>query len=133
MSIQDAILRAMDVSHHLEFVKKQHIKGCENTKPSSSVEYKPLDYKQAIYLATLGGAQALALDHVTGNFVTGKDFDALLIDTSKYPLHNFDSYKTSNEDKSEEIKLLELVQKFIYVGDERNIVKVFVAGVQVKV
>lgn len=130
MSIQDAILRAIDVSHHLKFIKKQHINGYSNTRPT---DYIPLNYKQAIYLATLGGAQALALDHVTGNFESGKEFDAILIDTTKYPLLNFDSYKTSNKDKSEEMKLLELVQKFIYVGDDRNIDKVFVAGVQVKV
>ena len=73
------------------------------------------------------------MDNVTGNFVVGKEFDALLIDTSIYPLHNFGAY---NEEayaaKSAEMKLLEKVQKFIYVGDDRNIVKVFVAGRQIK-
>lgn len=53
MSIKDAILRAMDVSHHLEFVKKQNIIG-SGRLPVSDNNYKPLDYKQAIYLATLG-------------------------------------------------------------------------------
>lgn len=135
MSIQDAILRAMDVSHHLNFIKKQPIKGCAKLEFSKlpQEEYTPLNYKQAIYLATLGGAQALALDHVTGNFEAGKEFDAILIDTNQFPLHNFNSYKTWDEDTSKELKLLQLVQKFIYVGDERNITKVFVRGVQVKV
>ncbi|XP_073818431.1 guanine deaminase [Musca autumnalis] len=133
ISIQDAILRALDVSHHLEFVKKQHIFGTGKTQNPENPQYKPLDYKQAIYLATLGGAEALALDSVCGNFVVGKEFDALLIDTGLYPLHNFGFYNAEDYDKkSAEAKLLEMVQKFIYVGDDRNIVKVFVAGKQVK-
>ncbi|XP_037952969.1 guanine deaminase [Teleopsis dalmanni] len=127
VSIQDAILRALDVSHHLEFVKKQDIKGSGTLKPSQD-EYAPINYKQAIFLATLGGAQALAVDHITGNFIKGKEFDALIIDTSIHPLHNFDANSTA----AAEHKLLELVQKFIYVGDDRNIVNVFVAGKKIK-
>ncbi|TMW48917.1 hypothetical protein DOY81_006012 [Sarcophaga bullata] len=135
ISIQDAILRALDVSHHLEFVKKQIIKGSGKLQSDGgdSLPYTPIDYKQAIYLATLGGAEALALDNVCGNFVEGKEFDALIVDTSIYPLHNFGFYNKEDYDKkSNEIKLLEMVQKFIYVGDDRNIVKVYVAGKQIK-
>lgn len=134
ISIQDAILRALDVSHHLEFVKKQNIKGTGQVPANAQNEsYKPLDYKQAIYLATLGGAEALALDHICGNFVEGKEFDALIVDTSIYPLHNFGFYNAEDYDKkSAEVKLLEMVQKFIYVGDDRNILKVYVAGKQIK-
>ena len=55
ISIQDAILRALDVSHHLDFVKKQNIKGTGAVSNSlTNANYTPLDYKQAIYLATLG-------------------------------------------------------------------------------
>ncbi|KNC21404.1 hypothetical protein FF38_12603 [Lucilia cuprina] len=134
ISIQDAILRALDVSHHLEFVKKQNIKGTGQIPVNKvNTEYKPLDYKQAIYLATLGGAEALALDDICGNFVEGKEFDALVVDTSIYPLHNFGLYNAEDyEKKSDELKLLEMVQKFIYVGDDRNIVNVYVAGKQIK-
>lgn len=135
ISIQDAILRALDVSHHLEFVKKQNIKGSGKLQSDGgdSTSYTPIDYKQAIYLATLGGAEALALDNVCGNFVEGKEFDALIIDTSIYPLHNFGFYNKEDYDKkSNEVRLLEMVQKFIYVGDDRNIVKVYVAGKQIK-
>ncbi|XP_017466751.1 PREDICTED: guanine deaminase-like isoform X4 [Rhagoletis zephyria] len=128
MSIKDAILRALDVSHHLEFVKKQEIKGSGRLNAQDN-EYRPLNYKQAIFLATLGGAEALALGDVTGNFMVGKDFDALIVDTSKYPLWN---YVTVDAEKSSEAQLLEMVQKFIYVGDDRNIISVYVAGKQIK-
>ncbi|XP_054731180.1 guanine deaminase [Anastrepha obliqua] len=129
MSIQDAILRALDVSHHLEFVKKQDIKGSGRLTTQDN-EYQPLNYKQAIFLATLGGAEALTLSDVTGNFVMGKDFDALVVDTSKYPLQNYATDEAAK--KSQEQQLLEMVQKFIYVGDDRNIIGVYVAGKQIK-
>ncbi|CAD6993218.1 guanine deaminase [Ceratitis capitata] len=128
MSIQDAILRALDVSHHLEFVKKQDIKGCGRSSIQDQ-HYRPLNYKEAIYLATLGGAEALALSNITGNFVAGKDFDALVIDTTNYPLHNF---YIVDDNKPQDLQLLELIQKFIYVGDDRNILRVYVAGKQIK-
>uniref|UniRef100_A0A1A9VG03 Guanine deaminase n=1 Tax=Glossina austeni TaxID=7395 RepID=A0A1A9VG03_GLOAU len=134
-SLQDAILRTIDVSHHLEFIKKQEIKGTGKVKNAvgDNIKYEPIDFKQAIYLATLGGAAALAMDVITGNFVVGKQFDALLIDTSKAPLHNFGFYSSNDyEKKPDELKLLEMVQKFIYVGDDRNIQRVYVAGKQIK-
>ncbi|XP_059218467.1 guanine deaminase [Stomoxys calcitrans] len=132
ISIQDAILRALDVSHHLEFVKKQYIFGTGKMQTENS-EYTPINYKQAIYLATLGGAEALTMDKVCGNFEIGKEFDALVVDTSIYPSHNFGLYNPEDyEKKSDEVKLLEMVQKFIYTGDDRNIVQVYVAGKQIK-
>ncbi|XP_067616638.1 guanine deaminase isoform X1 [Eurosta solidaginis] len=130
MSIQDAILRTLDVSHHLEFVKKQDIKGngSLNVRQNS---YRPIDYKNAIYLATLGGAEALSLSNVCGNFMPGKEFDALIVDTSVYPLHNYIADDDKGR-KSAELQLFEMVQKFIYVGDDRNILKVYVKGKQIK-
>uniref|UniRef100_A0A0A1WM49 Guanine deaminase n=2 Tax=Zeugodacus cucurbitae TaxID=28588 RepID=A0A0A1WM49_ZEUCU len=127
MSIQDAILRALDVSHHLEFVKKQDIKGSGRLVTQDHT-YQPLNYKQAIFLATLGGAEALAMGDITGNFVVGKYFDALIVDTSKYPLHNYQP----SDSKAADLNLLEMVQKFIYVGDDRNISRVYVSGNQIK-
>ncbi|XP_014092405.1 guanine deaminase isoform X1 [Bactrocera oleae] len=128
MSIKNAMLRALDVSHHLEFVKKQEIKGSGRLQVQDHA-YRPLNYKQAIFLATLGGAEALALSNITGNFAVGKYFDALIVDTSNYPLQN---YNASNDNKSPDLILLEMVQKFIYVGDDRNILRVYVAGNQIK-
>ncbi|KAF5304833.1 hypothetical protein FQR65_LT07850 [Abscondita terminalis] len=42
--------------------------------------YEPVNYADAFYLATLGGAKTLTLDNVVGNFDVGKEFDALIID-----------------------------------------------------
>lgn len=119
VSIQDALLRSLEVSKHLDFFKKQNIRGTgEAKKPDPA--YVQLKYKQALYLATLGGAKALSLDHLTGNFILGKEFDALLIDVSVV---------------EKPVRLLtvdELLEKFIYTGSDRNIKEVFVAGKRVK-
>ena len=37
----------------------------------------PIDYKRAFFLATLGSARTLQLDHLVGNFAVGKRFDAV--------------------------------------------------------
>ncbi|XP_031567451.1 guanine deaminase-like [Actinia tenebrosa] len=82
-------------------------------------DYKPISYKEAFYMATLGGSKVLGLDNVIGNFIVGKQFDALLIDTGA---------KDSPFDVFEDDSIEDLVQKFLYIGDDRNIKKVFVAG-----
>ncbi|KAH8369197.1 hypothetical protein KR009_003848 [Drosophila setifemur] len=119
VSIQDALLRALEVSKHLDFFKKQNIRGTGEAK-TPDPSYVQLKYKQAIYLATLGGAKALALDNVTGNFEVGKEFDALLVDVSVV------------DNPIRKLSVNELVEKFIYTGSDRNIVEVFVAGKRVK-
>ncbi|XP_037028424.1 guanine deaminase [Bradysia coprophila] len=129
VSILNACRDALAVSQHLKIIKTQDIKGTGKMTPSSGVQpYVPLDYKQVTYLATLGGAKALFLDDITGNFEVGKRFDALLIDTASDPIDTFDV----NQSETGEAYLLKCLQKFIYCGDDRNIVKVFVDGKQVK-
>ncbi|EDW58684.1 guanine deaminase [Drosophila virilis] len=119
VSILNAIQRTLDVSKHLEFFKKQHICGTGSAKVQDN-DYQQLSYKQAFYLATLGGAKALALDHITGNFAVGKDFDALLVDVSVL------------EKPHRALTVDELLEKFIFTADDRNITAVFVAGKRVK-
>lgn len=132
-SILCAIVDALHVSHGLNFAKNYTIKGT-GTLPECATNrtYMPLNYKQGIYLATLGGAEALAVDHLVGNFVDGKDFDALLVDVNAGPIVKYMETEMTHK-KSAEKKLLELVQQFVYVGDDRNILSVYVQGKQVKV
>lgn len=72
----------------------------------------------------------MAINNKVGNFLPGKDFDALLVDISTADPVDFDVI-TNPANKDPEVRLLELLQKFIYVGDDRNIKQVFVRGVQV--
>lgn len=107
-SILDAMRSALQVSTHLSLIKEN---------------YKALNYKDVFHMATLGGAAALAMDNKIGNFEVGKEFDALVvdIDISDGLLNNLQSST-----------LEERLQKFIYSGDDRNIIEVYVSGRKVK-
>lgn len=62
-SIKTAMKDALDVSHHLNFIKKQNIVGTgriAEPEAKQNKSYTPLNYKNALYLATLGGAKGTA-------------------------------------------------------------------------
>lgn len=90
------------------------------SKALSSMSDSPhLTLEESFRLATLGGAKVLHMSDRIGNFEPGKEFDALLVDVEAKgtPLDIFP------EDTTEE-----KIQKFLYNGDDRNILQVFVAG-----
>jgi len=76
---------------------------------------------ELFYLSTLGGATAMGLDHKIGNFKVGKQFDALMINPNC----------GDNIDLFDHDDALSAFEKFIFLGDDRNIGKVFVNGRQV--
>ncbi|XP_023944745.2 guanine deaminase [Bicyclus anynana] len=112
-SILDAMRRAMDVSEHLSMT--------QGVGPA-------IGWKEALYLATAGGAKALGLQDRIGTFEVGKSFDALLIDMA-VPHGPIDNYTTSSAGTD---AIVDKVQKFVYCGDDRNIVQAYVNGKQVK-
>lgn len=122
-------MRTLDVSRHLESIKIQKIEASgRDVSESDRTLYQPLSYQEAIYLATLGGAEALSLGHITGNFSVGKQFDALIVEASPMIriLSEIQPAKVAAR------RLQDLVERFIYVGDDRNIVQVFVSGKRIK-
>ncbi|XP_009863682.1 PREDICTED: guanine deaminase-like, partial [Apaloderma vittatum] len=106
-SMLDAIRKTMMASNSLQI---------------SKVNETGLTLEEAFKLATLGGSQALGLDDVIGNFEVGKEFDALLINM-KASDSPFDLFSADNFEDA--------LQKFLYLGDDRNISEVYVAGKQV--
>jgi guanine deaminase len=85
--------------------------------------YEPLNLAETFYLATLGGARVLNLDSKIGNFEKGKDFDALLVDlngSKEKPIHIF-----------KHDSLMDIFEKFVYLGDDRHLSRIFVNGRQV--
>lgn len=106
--------------------------------------YKPVTFKEAFFLATLGGAQgtlrivfleaftilsrinsfpALGIGDKVGNFEAGKEFDALIINLAQ-PDGNVELWP----DESIENRL----SKWIHLGDDRSISAVYVRGNEVK-
>ncbi|XP_024411243.2 guanine deaminase [Desmodus rotundus] len=89
----------------------------------NKINAEGLSPEEVFRLATLGGSQALGLDKDIGNFEVGKEFDALLINpkASDSPIDLFCGDLVG--DLSETI-----IQKFLYLGDDRNIEEVYVGG-----
>lgn len=87
-----------------------------------------LSVHDGIYLSTLGGAEVCGLENITGNFLEGKYFDAQLIDVSKCPIDVFQF--ALPKDPIERLEYL--LAKWVYIGDDRNTVKVWVGGTELK-
>lgn len=83
-----------------------------------------LFWQEAFYLATLGGAEALALENTIGNFVVGKSFDALVVDVAADLSGAIDTFGVESATN--------LFEKFLYLGTEKNIAHVYVQGRRVE-
>ncbi|XP_075684214.1 guanine deaminase isoform X3 [Rhinoderma darwinii] len=140
ISLLDAIRKAIETSKiiFMERSKSERDnnetqnKQQENMKPDEVNEdtqngpmktennHNVLSYKEAFWLATLGGSEALGIDHITGNFKVGKEFDALIINPEA---------KDSPFEVNSHVSKEEMLQRFLYLGDDRNIKSVYVAGI----
>jgi len=94
-----------------------HVLGEEKPPPTS------LSWKEAFHLATVGGSEVIGCEDKLGNFIPGKEFDALLIDPLT-PNSPFDIFEETP---------MQTFEKFIFLGDDRNIVKIFVKGKELQV
>jgi len=96
------------------------LKQLENeTDGSSDVPFLKLE--ELFYLATLGGAECMGLQERVGSFVIGKEWDALLVDVEE----SIDIFHGNDDWRS-------VLEKFLFLGDDRCITKVWVAGRIVK-
>lgn len=103
-SIIETMRAALQTANHID---------CYRSKEG----LKWLTYADVFFLATLGGAKALNLDDRIGSFNVGNELDALLVESN-----------TGCIDLNKLCPAEEMLQKFIYLGDDRNIKKVFVAS-----
>lgn len=107
--------------------------------PDSHFANKQLKIASLLYLATMGGASLCCMEDKIGSFAPGKSFDALLVDVggeSKNPsiwygYEHSSSLNTkgcSSDLRSEEERLKTMLERFLFGGDDRNILNVFVQG-----
>ena len=75
---------------------------------------------RALYLATLGAAEALYLDDVIGNFEAGKEADFIVLDPTATPLSKQRTRHAGSLD--------DLLFALIVLGDDRHVAATFVAG-----
>jgi len=86
-------------------------------------ELHDLSHFDAFWLATMGGAQAIGLDGQLGSFEVGKSFDAVTLSTGTTVRQYAGGIAESAAD---------LLQKILTLGDDRNVLDVFVAGACLK-
>ncbi|EAT12221.1 guanine deaminase [Bermanella marisrubri] len=79
-----------------------------------------LDARKAFYMATLGNAKALSLDHLIGNFDVGKEADFIVLDLESTPLLTR-KYKKSDD-------LDELLFSLMMLADDRAISRTYIMG-----
>lgn len=80
-----------------------------------------IDFREAFWMATAGGADVLGLN--VGQFTSGYEFDAILVDTASAD-SNINVYP--DLDSAEDV-----LQKIVNNGGRQNISKVWVGGTQV--
>ncbi|KAI7876753.1 guanine deaminase-like protein [Lichtheimia hyalospora FSU 10163] len=95
-------------------VASRYLATQKNHDPSFVV-----DWITALYMATMGGAEALGLQDEVGSFEINKSFDALLVDVAT---------ENSPIDLLDHITPKDMVEKFINLGDDRNIISVWISG-----
>ncbi|TWC29245.1 guanine deaminase [Pseudomonas sp. SJZ079] len=81
---------------------------------------KKLDPFKSLYLATLGGAQALYLDDKIGNFASGKEADFVVLDYQATPLISYRMQQAKT--------LAEKLFALTMLGDDRAVKETFAAG-----
>lgn len=107
-SMLDAMRQASNVSRHLAI--------------HAMDDKWVLSFPELVHLATLGAADVLDLKSKIGNFEPGKKFDALIIDTGLDDCINVAGWEKND---------LALVKKWVFLGDDRSIRKVFVNGMAI--
>lgn len=86
----------------------------------ASLRGRALTAWQGLYLATLGAARALDIDHLVGSFEAGKEADFVILDPAATPLLAF---RSSQSDSLEETLAV-----LMTLGDDRAVAATWVAG-----
>lgn len=80
---------------------------------------------KALFLATLGGAKALCLEDVIGNFDAGKEADFVVLDLQSTPLMAF---RNSGSTPTSLDELADKVFSLVIMGDDRAVHATYIMG-----
>ena len=99
-----------------------------------------LSVAEILYLGTLGGAKVMGLQDKIGNFAVGKEWDAIMVGLNEVPIPN-DEEGDANENLEDDpgvtgnVDIFEgqsnwedILAKWVYTGDDRNNLCVWVKG-----
>ncbi|KAH9814391.1 hypothetical protein DFH28DRAFT_894635, partial [Melampsora americana] len=152
IGILNAIRDGMMASKTLSFHSSSTSTTSKNqTQSDPTSKDSRLSISNLFYLATLGGAKVCNLEDRIGNFQIGKEFDGLIIQTGWVNEVEDEKMKKKEDEEEEigfgfkdyldgtnpnffidesqdELSLMNLFEKFLFTGDDRNIGCVFVRG-----
>ena len=94
----------------------------------AQLQGKTLSPFQAFFLATLGGARALNLDHLLGNFDPGKEADLVVLNPRATPLMAFRNaeWPTTRE------ALSDCLFSLMIMGDDRAVEATYIMGQRIQ-
>lgn len=99
--------------------------------PGAQFSGKQLSIANLLYLATRGGARVCNLEHCIGSLESGKSFDALLVSMKPEGGHLGESHAELASPSSTPLdreRLERHLERFLFCGDDRNVLEVFVQG-----
>ncbi len=88
--------------------------------PGSRARARMIDVGTAFFLATLGGATALGLERVTGNFAPGKDVDFVVINPAMFDSGR-EAYPVGDRPDM-------ILSRLVFLGSERAVEQTYVRG-----
>ncbi|NEQ50772.1 MAG: guanine deaminase [Leptolyngbya sp. SIO3F4] len=91
----------------------------------AQLRHQNLSPFQALFLATLGGAQALCLENSLGNFDVGKTADFIVLDPRATPIMAF---RNSPHPSSSLKELADCVFSLVMMGDDRVVQATYILG-----
>jgi guanine deaminase len=86
----------------------------------AQLQSRPIDVIEAFFLATLGGARALALDDRLGTLAAGREADMVVLDPNATPLLAFRNRRSRS--------ITETLAVLATLGDDRAVRATYVAG-----
>jgi guanine deaminase len=96
---------------------------------AAAADQHVLGWQQGLWLGTMGGAKALGMEGMVGSFAVGKEFDALVVDCGLEEVFDmFEGTPGVPEITDAVDRVLQLVEKFVHLGDDRNLMQVYVQG-----
>ncbi|KAK0210958.1 hypothetical protein DFS33DRAFT_1296586 [Desarmillaria ectypa] len=99
----------------------------KRSKPTSgNFSDRQLSVATLLYLATLGGAEVCDLRERVGSFSPGKSFDALIVNVSDKGGNP--GIWGAGAEKKGKTALEDMLERFLFCGDDRNISRVFIQG-----
>ena len=96
------------------------LKTMDHAYKISQLNHTPLSPLKCFYLATLGNAKSLQLEHQIGSFALGNEADFLVLDYRSTPLMALKQQQCET--------LAEKLFAFIILGDDRSIAATYIAG-----